>query len=169
VRYCPICDGYEAIDKRIGVVGGFEAAARKALFLRTFSKQIYVFSEDASPRPPDLMAELRAASVTVLPRPLQYLRSESESLTVVTTQGSLELDVLYPALGCDVRSSLAAAVGAKTTQEGTVIVDGWQQTTVPGLYAAGDVVTDLHQLSVAMGHAAVAATRIHNQLCRNLR
>jgi thioredoxin reductase len=43
VRYCPICDGYEAIDKRIGVVGGFEAAARKALFLRTFSKQIYIF------------------------------------------------------------------------------------------------------------------------------
>jgi thioredoxin reductase (NADPH) len=40
---------------------------------------------------------------------------------------------------------------------------------VPGLYAAGDVVTDLHQLSVASGHAAIAATAIHNNLPRNFR
>jgi thioredoxin reductase (NADPH) len=48
-------------------------------------------------------------------------------------------------------------------------VDDKQRTSVEGLYAAGDVVTDLHQLSVATGHAAVAATAIHNSLPRNFR
>jgi len=48
-------------------------------------------------------------------------------------------------------------------------IDGHQQTTVDCLYAAGDVVSDLHQLSVATGHAAIAATAIHNRLGPNLR
>jgi thioredoxin reductase (NADPH) len=60
-------------------------------------------------------------------------------------------------------------LGALCSDEGNLQVDGHQQTTVPGLYAAGDVVTDLHQLSVATGHAAVAATAIHNKLPRNFR
>ena len=48
-------------------------------------------------------------------------------------------------------------------------MNGHQETSVEGLYAAGDVVSDLHQLSVAEGHAAIAATAIHNSLPRNFR
>jgi thioredoxin reductase (NADPH) len=48
-------------------------------------------------------------------------------------------------------------------------VDAHQQTTVEGIYAVGAVVTDLHQLTAATGHAAVAATHIHNRLPANFR
>jgi len=78
-------------------------------------------------------------------------------------------DVLYPALGCTVHSELANALGARCNELGNVEVDLKQRTSVAGLYAAGDVVSDLHQLSVAEGHAAVAATAIHNSLSRNFR
>ena len=47
---------------------------------------------------------------------------------------------------------------------GALIVDRHQQTTVEGLYAAGDVVERLNQIAVAKGHAAIAATAIHNRL-----
>jgi thioredoxin reductase (NADPH) len=50
-----------------------------------------------------------------------------------------------------------------------VEVDEHQQTSVERVYAVGDVVSDLHQLTVATGHAAVAATNIHNQLPANYR
>jgi thioredoxin reductase (NADPH) len=80
-----------------------------------------------------------------------------------------EVDVLYPALGCGVRSELARSLGAGCGEQATLKVDDCQRTTVPGLYAAGDVVADLHQLSVAIGHAAIAATEIHNKLARNFR
>jgi thioredoxin reductase len=49
------------------------------------------------------------------------------------------------------------------------LFDAHQETTVEGLYAAGDIVSDLHQLAVATAHAAVATTAIHNRLDRNLR
>ena len=79
------------------------------------------------------------------------------------------MDILYPALGCDVRSQLATNLGAQCTEIGTLEVDAHQQTTVAGIYAVGEVVTDLHQLTVATGHAAVAATNIHNRLPANFR
>jgi thioredoxin reductase (NADPH) len=68
-----------------------------------------------------------------------------------------------------VRSELAVALGARCNDIGNVYVDDKQRTSVEGLYAAGDVVTDLHQISVATGHAAVAATTIHNSLQLNYR
>jgi thioredoxin reductase (NADPH) len=80
-----------------------------------------------------------------------------------------ELDVFYPALGCNVRSDLATALGARTDGIGCLTVDQKQNTGIPGLLAAGDVVSDLHQISVAVGHAAVAATSIHNHLPYNFR
>ena len=79
------------------------------------------------------------------------------------------MDALYPALGCTVRSELATHLGAASNESGNLLIDDHQRTTVEGLYAAGDVVTDLHQLSVAFGHAAIAATAIHNTLGFNPR
>ena len=89
----------------------------------------------------------------------------------VTVQGGdcFDLDVLYPALGCQVRSELATGLGAACTETGNVIVDAHQRTSVAYLYAAGDIVSDLHQLAVATGHAAIATTTIHNSLGRNPR
>jgi thioredoxin reductase (NADPH) len=102
-------------------------------------------------------------------RPTRVLRTDDKVTVIVTDGGRHDVDVLYPALGCNVRSELATHLGARCNGEGNLQVDDHQQTTVPGLYAAGDVVTDLHQLSVASGHAAIAATAIHNNLPRNFR
>jgi thioredoxin reductase (NADPH) len=58
-------------------------------------------------------------------------------------------------------------MGATAVEIGTLKVDEHQQTSVHGVFAVGDVVSDLHQLSVGIGHAAVAATAIHKVLARN--
>jgi thioredoxin reductase (NADPH) len=72
-------------------------------------------------------------------------------------------EVLYSALGLDYRSGLARALGADHDAAGALRVDAHNQTTVQGLYAAGDIVRGLDQIVVAMGHAATAATHIHNR------
>jgi thioredoxin reductase (NADPH) len=61
---------------------------------------------------------------------------------------------VYPALGSDIHSELAALLGAKRTDEGCVVVDCHQRASVPRLYAAGDVVLGLDQMSHAMGKQA---------------
>ena len=56
-------------------------------------------------------------------------------------------------------------VGADLRGDGCIKVDSHQRTSVPGLYAAGDVVIGLDQISHAMGEGGVAATTIRNDLC----
>jgi thioredoxin reductase (NADPH) len=74
--------------------------------------------------------------------------------------------MLYPAMGARVRSDLAVSLGADHTEAGFLKVDDKQRSSVEGIYGIGDVVTDLHQISVAYGHAAIAACHIQNHLPR---
>jgi thioredoxin reductase (NADPH) len=165
IRYCPICDGYEAMDRRVAVLGG-EEAAKKAVFIRTFTKNVQWFSDDSG-----CPASYEACGVVLAcAGRAEHIETSRSGVRIVTADGaSHDLDLLYPALGCDVRSGLATALGARCSAIGTLIVDAHQRTSVEGLYAIGDVVSDLHQIAVATGHAAVAATAVHNWLPRNPR
>jgi thioredoxin reductase (NADPH) len=170
VRFCPICDGFEVMDQRVGVMGDVADAGKKALFLRTYTRQVILFAtDDERKMPGGMRQQLGEAGVKMAGKPIAVERKDDKVAVTVEGGRHVELDVLYPALGCTVRSELATALGAGCDETGNLQVDHHQQTTVDLLYAAGDVVTDLHQLSVATGHAAIAATDIHNRLARNPR
>jgi thioredoxin reductase (NADPH) len=170
IRFCPICDGYEAMDRRVGVLGDIKAGGKKALFLRTYTKDVALFLTDETPEDVDWQEKLTKANVRIVGKLKQIRQASENTVTVMTHRGeSHEVDALYPALGCNVRSDLATGLGASSTENGNLEVDDHQRTTIDGLYAAGDVVTDLHQLSVAFGHAVIAATDIHNRLPANPR
>lgn len=165
VRYCPVCDGYEASEKTIAVLGSIERAAGKADFLRCYSKSVAVLP---LVRESGQAADLRQRGIELIDSAPVRFEQTQETITVTLQSGKTRsFDVLYAALGCTVHSDLARALGALCNSMGNIQVDSKQKTSVEGLYAAGDVVSDLHQLSVAEGHAAVAATAIHNSLPLN--
>jgi len=74
------------------------------------------------------------------------------------------LGVLYSALGCDVNLAPVRHLGLKTDDEGYIITDCKQQTSENGIFAAGDICSQINQISVAFGQAAIAAVNIHNIL-----
>ena len=156
------------MDRRIGVLGSLEDAGKKAIFLRAYSRDVSVFATDDD-WPESLTTTLRAAGIKIFASD-GHVSARKDTVRVnASGRQCLEVDVLYPALGCTVRSQMALKLGARGDSVGCLKVDEHQQTSVKRLYAAGDVVTDLHQLSVAIGHAAVAATAIHNRLPSNPR
>jgi thioredoxin reductase (NADPH) len=165
LRYCPICDGYEVTDKRVGVIGTRGHGTAEAVFLRGYTEDITLISPDSEH---DLdagcLAKLDAAGIERVDGPCGDYRLENGHLLVDTAAGWLAFDSVYPALGSDIRSELAVALGAEATEEGCLTVDDHLETTVPGLFAAGDVVLGLDQISHAMGQAGVAATAIRNRL-----
>jgi thioredoxin reductase (NADPH) len=97
---------------------------------------------------------------------LNEVCTELGAIVGVTTRSgkTYRFDTLYSALGCDVRSELAKAVGAACDGIGQILVDDKLRTSIPHVYAVGDVANDLNQIAVATGHAAIAATCIHNSL-----
>ena len=169
MRYCPVCDAYEATDKKIGVFGAGSDAAGKARFMRNYSADV-TWLRPSAPRP--LAGDLQAmneAGIAVI-ESVENLARRSNSIEAMSGAGDVyQFDLVYPALGCDVRSQLALDLGADVTEIGCIKVDEYQRTSVEGLYAAGDVVSDLHQIAVATGHAAIAATHIHKSLPAGLR
>ncbi len=171
VRHCPVCDGFEVIGQRIGVIGNSEHAIGEAIFLRTYSDDVTLLTLG---RPVADGCEwgqrLRDAGIRVVEAPVTGVTIEDGRIAALCPQGGgpERFDTLYSALGCNVRSDLATAHGARHDESGSLYVDEHQRTSVPGLWAAGDVVCALNQIGVAYGHAAIAATDIHRQLptCR---
>jgi len=169
VRLCAVCDGYEASDERIAVYAPIDIAIGHALFLRTFSSRVSAVRSQPGDAAPELAAAAQAAGVALLP-PSVSLHHDGECCVFTFDDGSTQrFDTVYPVLGCDAQSQLATALGARSDDNGELRVDAHQQTSVDGLYAIGDVVSALNQISVAVGDAAIAATAIHNRLPRNFR
>jgi thioredoxin reductase (NADPH) len=168
LRYCPICDGYEVTDKRVGVIGDDSHGVAEAVFLRGYTADITLIAPDMAH---DLGAEdqsrLRVLGIATADGPCRSIHCEGDEIAVETASGRLMFDSLYPALGSDVRNELAGQLGAALSDSGCVLVDAHQRTSVPGLYAAGDVVIGLDQISHAMGEGGVAATTIRNDLAKD--
>ena len=165
LRFCPICDGFEAIKARIAVLGGDDHAAREALFLRTYSRSVSLLASNFQLNP-DMSARLAEMGVECIAIQDGSLRYSDRAIHGAQADGCplKPFTIAYSALGVDPQTRLLAELGASLEAGGCVIVDGKQQTSIPGIYAAGDVVRGLDQISVAMGEAAIAATDIHNSL-----
>ena len=111
VRFCPICDGFEAMDHRIGVFGSGAEVGRKALFLRTYSRNVTVFDTRRESAPMALQQMLQEDGIALAGKPTRTDFTD-RAVTVTVERGArIDLDVLYPAMGCQVRSDLAAALG----------------------------------------------------------
>jgi thioredoxin reductase (NADPH) len=160
LRFCPICDAYEAIDRRIAVIGNGPLGEREADFLRTYSEDVTLL--DLGGR----AAGTAAASGKRIRIALSDLTIETDRILVrAGAAGALQaFDVMYLALGCSPQHALAKELTAACDAQGALLVNAHQETSVARLYAAGDVVRGLNQVIVAAAEAAIAATDIHNKL-----
>lgn len=167
IRLCPVCDGFDVLDKKIAVVTSATNPLGHALFMRTFSADVMLFERDkqALVRAED-RRQLEQARIRYVTSPLSGVTMSGQMTPILHTEdgASYHCDVLYPMLGETARSDLAAGLGAQTADCMELVVDEYQCTSVPGLFAIGDVVRGLNQISVAAGQAAVAATHLHHIL-----
>jgi thioredoxin reductase (NADPH) len=167
VRHCPICDAFEVIGQRLGVLGGDKHAAGEAIFLRTYSEHVILLTLGRTSKLSlKDQRRLMEAGIRVVDAPVTQVAVEDGRIAALCLRGGAteEVDTIYSALGCRVRSELARSLGARHDANGSLVIDEHGRTTVPGLWAAGDVVCGLNQISVAHGQAAIAATDIHRHL-----
>ena len=171
VRWCPICDGYDVIDRDVALLGPATSTLGHALFLRTYTRKVALIAQSDAPGLDAAgLEKLAAAGIELVVEPPVDLRPADGGIEVVFANGAVRrFDALYPMQGCSVQNALALQVGARVTKGGDLEVDARQATSVPGLYAIGDVVNAINQIGVAFGHAAIAATAVHRSLPRNFR
>jgi thioredoxin reductase (NADPH) len=167
LRICPICDGYEASGKRVAIISDSAMGAREARFLKTYTDHIRLFHIGS----PDALSgairvDLAANGIGLIETPIEriVLDPDKDQALHFGPNDVERFDAVYSALGVSPRTQLAVQAGAALDSSGRLIVDDHQMTSIPGLYAAGDVVRGLNQISTAEGEAAQAATSMHNRL-----
>jgi thioredoxin reductase (NADPH) len=167
VRYCPICDAFEAKGRRVALIAYGKCRIREAMLLRGYTADLTVLTHG---RPMHLAENeeqtMRDAGIKIVRDPIVKLERAGGDIAAWPEQARAPLlfDVLYSALGTRIRSKLALDLGAEADADGALLVDAHQRTTVKGLYAAGDVVRGLSQISIAAAQAAIAATAVNAEL-----
>jgi thioredoxin reductase (NADPH) len=167
IRYCPICDGYEVTDKKLGVLGSGHHGVAEAVFLRGYTADVTLIAPDKAMKVSEVdRLALEAAGIETVDGPAEAVAISDGCITVDTAEGHFTFESVYPALGSDVHCQLAEMVGARMGDDGCVGVDAHMRTSVEGVYAAGDLVIGLDQISSAMGQGGIAATTIRNDLAK---
>jgi len=167
LRQCPVCDAYEAIDRTVAVVGSDKRALGEALFLRTYTRDITILTLGRSLRLTDEEERRRCeAEIELIDTPLERMEAcEDQQVRLFFADGSaLKPFAIYSALGCQLRTELALMLGVRMDEDGRISTDRQQQTSIDGCYAAGDIVTGLNQIGVAIAQGEIAAVDIHNRL-----
>ncbi|MCU1263932.1 MAG: hypothetical protein JWM21_250 [Acidobacteria bacterium] len=170
VHHCPDCDGYEVTGKRVVALGNGKKTVGFALGLLTWTDKVtLVTGSDAGDMTAEHRAQLAACNIQLREQNVAALEGDGESKQlrrVRFTDGSiLECDALFFNLGTELSSNLHEALGCKLDEErGLVWVDENQQTSVEGVYAAGDVTPNSQLAIVAAAEGAMAAIHLHQSL-----
>lgn len=168
IRQCPICDAYEMIDRRLIVLGPEPQVAAEALFLRRYTADVtaVILGSSSAPESP-ARRKLRDAGIGIVEtRSVKGIVAGETGIRIdLADNAALSADAIYSALGIRPRTELAEALKLRL-QDGRIETDLHQRTSVEGCYAAGDVVTGLNQIGVAMAQGEIAAVDIHNRLRR---
>lgn len=164
VSYCPVCDGYFFKGKKVAVVGGGDAAAVDALFLKNLGCDVTIIHRRDQLRAEDIHRKKLEGRVNMCLNSVvegivgdKFVKGVMVRDTKENTTRTLDAEGVFVCIGEVPNSALAAKLGVSLDKEGYVVTDKAQRTNVPKVYAAGDVTGGVKQVVVSCAEGAVAA------------
>jgi thioredoxin reductase len=168
VHHCPYCHGYEVRQQRIAVIGGHqrEMSLKQAGLLRRYSDRVTFITNGIELSPAE-MHRLTAFGVAVVHGTVSQLVGAPGALDAVELSDGrvVECDAAFIAPRQAPRDALLRSLGCETDPDtGLVAADGFGQTSVPGVWAAGNVVTPTAQVITVAGAGSATAIAINGWL-----
>ncbi|MDA8370944.1 MAG: NAD(P)/FAD-dependent oxidoreductase [Nocardiopsaceae bacterium] len=168
VVHCPYCHGWEIRDQRIGLLATGPMSAMQALLFHQWSGQMRFFP-NGTEFPTAELDKLAAVGITVTPGPVTGLEVTDDQLTGVRMQDGTRIEVDALAVPALTRARLNGLEGlgveVTTSAAGVAVVaDPAGHTSVPGVWAAGNVVNPSMQVSEAAANGARVAMTVNTEL-----
>ena len=170
VSYCATCDGFFYRDKTVAVVGGSDSAALAAMVLSKYASKIYIIYRRSQlrcePYWRKILEEDPKIEIIYDSNPVELVGENKLEAVKLDTGKTLPLDGLFVEIGSVPALDLYNPLGVET-KEGYIVVDSEMRTSVPGIYAAGDITTGsagFKQLIVAAAEGSLAAASAHKDL-----
>ena len=167
VFHCPFCHGWEVRDQPLAVLAQGERAVHMATLLRGWSDDVVLLTGGPADLSDDDRARLDIAGIPIDERKVRELDSAAGELHAVVFDDGARLprSALLVAAELRQRSGLAAQLGVKLVATGPVSpeavdVDPLYRTSVPGVFAAGDVCAQMPQIAAAVAAGSAAAVSV---------
>lgn len=162
---CPYCHGWEVQDRRFGMLATDPETLSFAIFLRGWSRHVTLLTHGTVTVPPDVRSSLQAADVHVDERPIARLLANGDHLSAIDfVEGkAIELDVLF-AHPKQRQVPLVRSLNLALDDKGFVRVDDMRETSVPGIYVAGDLTTPAQSAVLAAASGMFAAAALNRAL-----
>lgn len=167
IHTCPFCDGYEARNSRIAVLGTGSRAASVATTLRSWTRTVTICTNGQPAEiPRDQLENLSRLDVTILTAPILFLQARFRDLHHIVFEHGKEIpcDHIFIALGQKAANNPGQTLGCECDDSGRILVDATFQTSVPGVFAAGDITPGLQLAVRAASQGLDAAVAIHRSL-----
>lgn len=168
VLHCPYCHGYEFSGQRLGVLSLSPMSLHQAMLIAEWGRTTLYLNGD--PGPDDAaLAGLRERGVLIEPAPVSALHGDGARLSAIELADGRRsaVDALYLGPRTRLNSEIARQLGCEMDEGpwGPVIrVDAQQTTTVPGVYAAGDITRSSHNVTFASADGVAAGLALHRSL-----
>ncbi len=171
IHWCIVCDGYEMRGQRVVVAGNDEHTAEMAIQMLRFTDRVTVVTNDGSlgiaPQTVERLDEHRIRLLVGRIAGAKARTREEGMLAAVRLEGDEEIaaDHLFSVQGSEPNTALARSLGVRVTDGGYIEADTEGKTSVPGVYAAGDVTRlHSHQIATAVHEGAAAANALNYYL-----
>lgn len=168
VFHCPFCHGYEIKETRLGIVSNIEATFHSLPMIYSLSNDLILFSNGKATFNSDQINLLKRKNIELIETPIQSLMQKNNQLeAVLLTDGrQVQRDHLFlaPQLPFKLKSSIGESLGCEKTELGFYKVSFAGETTVKGVFAAGDNTSMMHSVLAASAAGAVAGAMLSGEL-----
>lgn len=166
---CPYCHAWEVQDRRFGALATSVELLEFALLLRGWSSEVIALTDGRYAVPAEVAERLARAGVRIEERRVARLIAREGQLERVELDGggSLPLDVIF-AKPPQRQVALVRSLGLALDPMGFVQIDERRQTSVPGIYAAGDLVTPMQAAIIAAAAGMQAAAMLNHEFTAEL-
>lgn len=167
VVHCPYCHGYEVKGQKTAIVANGDAAMHYVVLLRQLADNLTIFTNGPAEFSEGQYAKLKQHNIAIIKDKIATLKHQKGYVEKIIMQDCSYYDfpVIYARPVTNQHSGLPEQLGCNINENGLITVDEMQQTTVPGIYAAGDCTNGQRAVAIAVSAGMKAGAAINYELC----
>lgn len=166
IIHCPYCHGYEVRNQPTAILANGDAAFHYAWLISNWTKDLTLLTNGKSSLTNEQNSQLQANNISIIETEVKEIQHENGQVqnVIFKDDSSLKVDAIYSGLPFEQHTDIPKQLGCEFSEDGHILVNSFQQTTVEGVYAAGDNSTPMRAVSVAVSSGTVAGAIINNHM-----
>jgi thioredoxin reductase len=163
---CPYCDGWELRDQPLVVISNGAGAFHFAKLIAGWSERYTICTNGPDEWTEEQREELKQHNIPVFNAPIESIESSDGMVEQVVLEDGTRIPCtgIFFAPKLVSGSDLPASIGCEFNEAGSIVVDAYGKTSVPGVYSAGDAATEMYQAIAAASSGSIAAAGLNGEL-----